>query len=210
MNRSLNGRWALLAVLCVATMSGPLPAGSASTTRGIVLMRAPASLRQTCATAAAEARRQHSPWKVACPSRVPFTLTPSFALYGDGGVGDLRPGYTIDCVGFTRTGHVHWDLDAGDPTILGLQVRNAVGQPQDTVRRLRTLKLGGQAAALYHVSWGEGPATDQIVVAWTRQGEAYRVTVFPFAYNATSGIGEAVAETQATSTARSLIDQLTR
>ena len=143
-----------------------------------------------------------------CPHKVPFTLGPSFALYGaKGGVDDLRGGYIIDCVGGSTTGHVHWAFASGDPSVLRLPEANAAGQQQNTITRVRTLHVAGQIATLSLVSYGQ-PTTTQAVVAWTRARQIYHLIVYPWAYSRSGGIGLAAAEAEATVAAASLIRQL--
>jgi hypothetical protein len=173
-----------------------------------LVMSAPATLRQVCAAAASKTAKQNGLWKVICPSKVPFTLGPSFELYGaTGGVDNLRGGYIIDCVGGSQTGHVHWAFASGDPSVLRLPETNAVGQPQNTITPVRTLHVGGQIATLSLVSYGQ-PTTTQAVVAWTKARQVYHVIVYPWAYSQSGGIGLAAAESEATDVAISLIHQL--
>ena len=136
-----------------------------------LLMPAPASLRQACASIAA----RHTRWRVACPTRVPYTLIPSFATFGELSTHGYRSGYTIDCVGFSHTGHVHWDLDGGNPKVLV----HLITAFDNTVARPRAVRLGTQPARVYAIdNVGDGPWVRRVAVYWVARGEAFTVTVY--------------------------------
>lgn len=156
-------------------------AGVAQATAPSHLMPAPSSLKEACQTAATALRREGTAWRLTCPTEVPLTILPSFDVGGANlSSRSLRTGYLIDCLGLSRTGHVHWLIAGGSAASLDALVRptDAAGRAEARVTSVKKLRIAGWPVTRYLIaSGGMTLYSDHVVLTWMRGDEEYQVSV---------------------------------
>jgi hypothetical protein len=160
----------LIACAVVATTT----AAAATRSR---LEPAPAVVKGACAWVARAAKQQDTRWRTVCPAAVPRSFSTSVRYAGGvSSTTDLRAGYLIQ--GFSSDSsssslhNGHWTFAAGDPDavhrlLLGPTARSTT----------RGMVLAGTPVTIYRVARGTATLSGHVVVEWTRDGQAYQVSV---------------------------------